>query len=459
MTASPPEPNAGLDDRSLDRWLEHIEGVHAVGIDLGLERVGRVAERMGFEPPAPRPAPRSVIIAGTNGKGSTCVVLESLLREPGLKVGTTLSPHVHVFNERVRIDGVALDDAALCAAFARVEDARGDIPLTYFEFSALVALDCFRRAQVDVAVLEVGLGGRLDAFNLVAADVAVITSIDLDHQAWLGDDVESIGREKAGVMRPGQRVVLGGEVSESVVSAARRLACQYSRLGTDFHVRRQPTTWDHIGTAGEFRGLPAGPLAPANCALAIEAAGHLVSLTPEAVVEAVGTSALPGRMETWRVQDSGQARLLILDVAHNPAGARFVAGELARRYPGQRFVAVLGMLADKDSGGVAAALDPIVRDWICVPTTGPRGLDGETLAERIAGRSDEGASQRRCVAASDAVHGLGRALSSCDRRDGILAFGSFNLVEEMRQALTAGHSGATACAPGELVDPMMDSHL
>ncbi|HEX7038145.1 MAG TPA: cyanophycin synthetase [Pseudomonadales bacterium] len=425
--------NAG--NRTLTDWLDHAGRVHAVGIDLGLARVGRVADALGFAAPGRRPAPRSVIVAGTNGKGSTCVALDTLLRGAGLRVGTTLSPHLHRFNERVRVDGAALDDATLAGAFAAVEAARADVPLTYFEFAALVALYCFRAARVDVAVLEVGLGGRLDAFNLVDADVAVITSIGLDHQTYLGDDLEGIGREKAGVMRPGQRVVLGADVTGSVVEAARWLGCRTTRLGVDFHIERAGSTWDWHGERRSVRSIPLGALAPDNCALALEVADAL-DAWPEDPRDALAGAHLEGRMEAWRIGD----RCVLLDVAHNPAGARFLAGELERRHPGRRFVAVFGMLADKDAPGVVDALSERVAGWICVGTRGPRGLSADALRTRIATRVS-------AAAASDAAQALDQACSAGGPLDGILAFGSFDLVEQMRDVLLTGHAGAVPERP------------
>ena len=447
--------------QSLNEWLDHIGQVHPVGIDLGLERIGEVARRMEFASPGHRPAPCSVIVAGTNGKGSTCIALEALLAAAGLSVGTTLSPHLHVFNERVRVEGAMVDDALLCDAFARVEYARAGVPLTYFEFSALVALDCFRRAKVDVAILEVGLGGRLDAFNLVHADVAVITSIGLEHQAYLGDDLDSIGREKAGVMRAGQRVVLGADVSPSVEDAARQLGCRRARLGADFHLRQHGDHWDFLGTSRRVDSVPLGALAPPNCALALEAADQLAAaLTGEAypragagdgrwslpldaqdVREALLRVSLPGRTEVWHA--GSPPRLLVVDVAHNPAGARFLGEQLSLRFPGKRFVAVLGMLADKDCAAAVAALNDHVRFWVCVPTRGARGQAAETLATRIAGQTTGG-----CTAAAGVVQGLDRAFSWCGPGDAILALGSFDLVEQMREALLAGHAGGGSPVPG-----------
>lgn len=417
---------------TLDDWLTHAERVHAVGIDMGLERIGRVAARLDFAAPAHRCAPRIVIVAGTNGKGSTCIALEALLTAAGLEVGTTLSPHVHRFNERVRIGGVEADDATLCTAFAAVEAARGDVPLTYFEFSALVALYCFRAAAVDVAILEIGLGGRLDAFNLVSADLAIVTSIGLDHQSFLGDDVEGIGREKAGVMRPGQTVVLGAEVTGSVREAGRTLGCDMAELGVDFTVEEAAETWSFRGRV-TFEGLTRRALAPHNCALAIEAArrlGALDGLDAPQVDAALGRTGLPGRCERWRIGGSPSAEV-ILDVAHNPSGAAFLRRTLERVYPGRRYVVVSAMLDDKDAAGVAAALGPLVRFWVCLPTTGRRALSGTALAERL-GAGD------LAVAVADAGEGLRRALSlvADSRGDAILGMGSFSVVEQLRNLLT-----------------------
>lgn len=421
--------------RSLGDWLVHAESVHEVGIDMGLDRVGQVAERLGFEPPGHRPAPRSVIVAGTNGKGSTCIAIETLLRSAGLRVGTTLSPHVHRFNERVRIGGRELDDEGLCRAFEAVEAARGDVGLTYFEFSALVALWSFRDAGVDVAVLEVGLGGRLDAFNLVSADVAVITSIGLDHQAYLGDDLESIGREKAGVLRPGQRAVLGADVTASVLAAADRLGCEATRLGRDFQVDADAGSWTF--RRGDLRlTAPRGALAPVNCALAVEAASALAPIDGSALA-ALAAVAFPGRLEHWSLAGAGGSagpQRLLLDVAHNPAGAEFLRSQIDQRGLGRRFVGVLGMLADKDAAGVARALDGRVTEWVCVSTTGPRGRSGAELAAALA--------PRRTRVAADLRSGLEGALSSSAGGDGILVLGSFNVVEQVRDLLSTGFADA-----------------
>lgn len=439
-SASPP--------RTLNDWLAYAESVHPVGIDMGLERVGQVAGRMGLVHPPQAAAQRAVIVAGTNGKGSACMALETLLLAAGRRVGTTLSPHVHVFNERVRIDGALATDAMLCTAFEAVETARGETPLTYFEFSALVALDCFRRAGVEFMVLEVGLGGRLDAFNIVDAELAIITSIGVDHQAYLGNDPEVIGREKAGVLRPRQRVVLGSEVSGSVRAAAANLDCTVTRLGRDVHIRERAGCWDFDSPAQQLAGLPYGALAPYNCALALAAAEALVGPAAPGAGPALARTTLPGRFETWQLADG---RLLILDVAHNPAGAQFLCAALQRRHPGRRFIAVLAMLADKDGAGVASAMDGVVHDWVCVPTHGDRALPAAVLAERITAAAPAAPIHTE----ADERQGLSRALSLCAPEDGILVFGSFGLAGRMRDVLLAGFADAVA-APGPALDSFMD---
>jgi dihydrofolate synthase / folylpolyglutamate synthase len=427
--------------RTLNDWLDHAERLHPVGIDLGLERVTEVAGRLGFAAPSRAPAPRTIIVAGTNGKGSTCLAMERLLLASQRRVGVTVSPHVHRFNERFRIDGQEVDDAALCQAFARIDAARGATTLSYFEFSALIALLLFRDAGVDIAVLEVGLGGRLDAVNLVSADTAVITSIGLDHQAFLGHDLEGIGREKAGVLRPGQRIVLGGVVTASVDERAAALGSPTLRYGRDFEAREGCDGWDFVSPGRTVTGIPWSSVAPHNGALAIVAADLPARMPAAAIRRALGGCAIPGRFELRR---AGPASTVVLvDVAHNPDGARFLRGLIARRLPDRRWVAVTGMLEDKDAAGVATALADCVDAWICVPTAGLRGQSGGRLAGRV--RPALEAAGRRPVrvdAIEDVAGGLRRALSLCPSGGGILAFGSFDLVEQVR-LLTSGVPAGT----------------
>jgi dihydrofolate synthase/folylpolyglutamate synthase len=416
---------------TLQGWLEYIEEQHPQDIELGLDRVSTVGARLGVL----KPAPVSVIVAGTNGKGSTTTFAEAVLLAAGLSVGATLSPHLHAFNERIRVNGRPCEDAELIAAFEKVEAARSDVPLTYFEFSALAALQTFRSAGVEVAVLEVGLGGRLDAFNIVDADVAVVTSIGLDHQSFLGDDLETIGWEKAGVFRAGQKVVLGSEVTESVRAQARSLGCEVLEPGHGYRLRCQAGgSWSFAGLGLDLRSLPAGALAPENCAMGLSAAllaigarggadGAAPEVSGDLVREAVARAKLPGRMEmvAWR------ERCVVLDVAHNPAGARFLSVQLGRRGY-DRVTGIIGSLRDKDTEGVARCLEGAVQRWICVGVDDERGLSAGEVAERIAGVS-------LCEAAPDAKRALERACSLTGPGDVILVCGSFSIVGQVRAFL------------------------
>ena len=416
--------------RGLDDWLAYIESIHPRSWDLGLERIGAVADRLQLR----RPAPVSVIVAGTNGKGSTCVCLEQALLASGLSVGCTLSPHVHAFNERVRIDGIELDDERLCAAFEIVEAGRGETLLTYFEFTALAALHCFRQAEVDVAVLEIGLGGRLDAFNIVDGDIAVITNIGIDHTDWLGDTRERIGAEKAGVLRRGQRVLLGPDLPASVREPATELAGARLRIGREIEYRELPGgRWRLLLQGRALNDLPRGPFPLVNCALALAAADAVRSLDERAARTAMGRAWMPGRCE----EIVSDGRRWVVDVAHNPLAVRYLRSELPRRYPGARPVAVLGTLADKDARSMVAALDDMVAQWILVDAPPPRGLAAAALAERLAGV--------RCSVAGPVARGLRQAGSLAQPDDVILVFGSFATAEAARLELTKS-GGPVECA-------------
>ena len=424
--------------RTLADWLDYIEGIHPSSWELGLERIGAVADRLGLR----TPAPISVIVAGTNGKGSTCVCLEQILIASGLTVGCTLSPHVHRFNERVRINGAELDDDALCAAFELIEASRGDVQLTYFEFAALATLHCFKLAAVDVAVLEVGLGGRLDAFNIVDAAVAVITNIGIDHTDWLGDTREQIGAEKAGVLRPGQTVILGANPPASVLDPAIAMAQPLLRSGVDVQCDHQPSGGWRLELSGRgLTDLPSRNLPIANCALAVAAADAVVaaqaglSAGPALSVRAIRTGLerawLPGRCEEFARRD----RRWLVDVAHNPLGAGYLRGEVARRFPDTRISAILGTLSDKDVAGLLDALDDIVERWILVDAPPPRGLGAAALAERCGGRDT--------VIAGSVAKGCELARSLTKPGDVILAFGSFATAEAARLELLNAMEVAT----------------
>ena len=429
---------------TLQDWLAHIERQHPRSIDMGLERVREVAARMGLG----RPAKRVITIAGTNGKGSTVAFVEAIARATGLRVGAYTSPHLLAYNERVRIDGRDADDAALVEAFAEVEHARGGTPLTYFEFGTLAALSLFARSQLDLAVLEVGLGGRLDATNLVDADVAVVTTVDLDHQEWLGADVESIGFEKAGIARAWKPLVLGDtDPPASVLRHAYAIGAPAIRAGSDFFF--EPVhAQDHPGRIAGWRWreldyaidlpLPVldAPVQLRNAAVAIAALRALdVGIADEAFVRGVAAARLPGRLQRFE-RDGIEIRV---DVGHNPQAARELAAWLRARPIAGRTHAVYAALGDKDAQAVVAAFDGVVDDWWLAGTrdAGARGQSVDALAARLAG-SIAGDGRR----SPDPVAALDGALRVAEPGDRILVFGSFHAAEVALRALQGRGSEA-----------------
>ena len=383
--------------RSLAEWLAYQQGLHPHSIDLGLERVRAVADRLELLPPRGR----TVIVGGTNGKGSTASLLAALAQAHDVRVGLFTSPHLLRYQERIRVDGEEVHDAELCAAFEQIDAARGIVSLTYFEFNTLAALLVFRAARIDLTVLEVGLGGRLDATNLVAADVAVLCSVGLDHCDWLGDTVESIGTEKAGIFRPGQPVILGNaEMPVTVTDAVAALGCAALVAGVDFNWQvHGDGSWDLHGAGMEFERLPPPALPGAiqyrNAAVAVAALQIVLAprtSAPAAVAAALRNVSLPGRL-----QFVPGAVEWVFDVAHNDAAAAVLAGELRSRPAHGRTYAVFGVLGDKNVAAVAAQLDPLVDHWLLCTLPGPRSLRAEDLQRRMgttragaAGRSGSG---------------------------------------------------------------------
>ncbi|PJK00719.1 bifunctional tetrahydrofolate synthase/dihydrofolate synthase [Lysobacteraceae bacterium NML91-0213] len=417
---------------TLPEWLEYIERQHPRSIELGLDRVRAVAARMGLVAPA-----RQVItVGGTNGKGSTVAFIEAMARAAGWRVGAYTSPHLLRYNERVRIDGDEVDDAALVSAFAAVEAARGDVALTYFEFGTLAALQLFAAAGLDLAVLEVGLGGRLDAVNLVDADVAVITTVDLDHQDWLGNDREAIGAEKAGIARAWKPLVLGEtRPPSSVIGHAYRVGASAIVHGSDFFVDPVDAghwRWRELNFALELpRPRLAGDVQLRNAAVAIAALRALPDGLPEAAFgEGVAAARIDGRLQRFEPRSGIE---VLVDVAHNPQAARTLAAELAARPVAGRTRAVYAALADKDSAGVVAALAHVIDEWRVAGLTGPRALDADAFARRLHGTAAEHAL--RSVTVGDA---LGAALAAAGPGDRIVVFGSFHTAAEALVALGQG---------------------
>jgi len=370
---------------TLAQWLQWQETLHPRKIDPGLERTSAVAARMGVL----QPAPVVITVGGTNGKGSCVAMLEGILRSAGYRVGSYTSPHLLRYNERIRIDAREIDDDGLCAAFQAVDEARGDATLSYFEFGTLAALHLFHDATLDVALLEVGMGGRLDAVNVVDPDIAMVTSIGIDHEQWLGDDRESIAREKAGIFRAG-RPAIGCESSPpaSLVESARELGAIWYGLGHQYHYVAGEQSWDWSGPSGRLAGLPLPALRGAH--QLANAAGVLMALallrdrlpvSPRAIHDGLRGVALPGRCQ--RIPGAVE---MILDVSHNPHGAVCLA-EVLGLYPcAGRTHLVLGMLDDKDVGGFVRALSAVVDHWYPAGLDTPRGLSSDELLQRLRGQ-------------------------------------------------------------------------
>ena len=357
--------------RDLAGWLAQMERLHPREIELGLGRVGAVYEAMG----QPRPAHQVITVAGTNGKGSSVAFLEAILVTAGRRVGSYTSPHLWRYNERVRLNGVPVDDAALCAAFTRVEQARGDISLSYFEFGTLAALDLFARADLDVAVLEVGLGGRLDAVNVVDADIALITTIDLDHTDWLGPDRDSIAREKAGISRATRPLICADPAPPDGL-LQHGLGTPRWRAGADFRIHEtRDGQWEFRSAAGDWTDLPPPALRGAhqyrNAAGALAALMQLpAGLRPDraAVAQGLQAARLAGRLD-----HRPGAVTRIFDVAHNPAGAQVLAAHLATLPATGMRRTILGVLQDKDAEAMITALIPHTDRWYVPDLPGPRG--------------------------------------------------------------------------------------
>ncbi len=413
--------------KTLGEWLGYLEQLHPKTIELGLDRVGCVRTRLQLQPHFPL-----ITVGGTNGKGSTCAMLEAVLAAAGYRVGCYTSPHLLRYNERVRIGRAEADDAALCRAFAAVDAARGDVSLSYFEFGTLAAMWLFVQQQVDVAILEVGLGGRLDAVNAFDADCAIVTSVDLDHMDYLGDDRESIGREKAGIFRPATTAVCADpEPPRSLLQHAEDIGAELRRIGQDFGAEPQGGQWLFWSRGGWRMSLPypslrgAYQLANASaCLTALEAIRERLPVTPENIRHGLLEAAVPGRFEVRPGQPA-----LILDVAHNPHAARALAGNLRQMRCGGRTIAVFAMLADKDIPGVIAALHGQVDLWVVAGIEHARGATAAELKEALLAAGSAAIQVFPDIAAA-----YRHACQIAGEDDRIAAFGSFHTVAEVMQA-------------------------
>ncbi|MCC6534828.1 MAG: bifunctional tetrahydrofolate synthase/dihydrofolate synthase [Burkholderiales bacterium] len=411
--------------KSLPEWLAYLERLHPRPIDMGLARVEQVRAALGVELRMP-----VITVGGTNGKGSVCALLEAMLRHAGYRTGLYTSPHLLRFNERVRIDAAQAADAPLIEAFERIEVARGSISLSYFEFATLAAAALFAAAAVEVAILEVGLGGRLDAVNVFDPDCAIVASVDLDHMDYLGPTRDAIGREKAGIFRSGRPAIYAAtDPPSSVLEHAQSIGARLLVAGRDFGYEQALHQWRYWGPAGNRGGLPhpalRGAHQLANAAAAIAALDELKPRLPtdmQAIRTGLVTASLPGRFQVLPGRPA-----IVLDVAHNPHAARALAANLRAHGRFKRTLAVFAMLADKDIGGVVDTLKGQVSAWYVGALAGSRGTSAATLATLIAAH-DPGkpvASFESPLAAHDA------ACQVADADDRILVFGSFHTVSEV----------------------------
>jgi dihydrofolate synthase/folylpolyglutamate synthase len=436
-----PSPHA-----SLSEWLHYLEGLHPSLIDMGLERVKKVARQLALDTPAVK-----IVVAGTNGKGSTCAMLESILLAAGYRVGLYTSPHLIDFNERARIQGDPLDDATFIAAFVKVDQARLKVneSLTYFEFTTLAVLHIFAQANLDVMVLEVGLGGRLDAVNIVDADCSIVTSIDLDHMEYLGHTRDKIGFEKAHVFRPHRPAICADPVPpQSLLDYAHEIESDLWLIGRDFNYSGDKQQWAFAGRGKRRSALAYPALRGANQLLnaagalaALDALGDRLAVPQQAVRQGLIQAALPGRFQILPGQPT-----VVLDVAHNPHAAAVLEKNISNMGFAPYTYAVFGMLADKNIEGVVQAISPRIDGWFCADLPGPRGLTSAALAKRIESSlvltKDQIETPPTVEQFESPEQAYAQALVRANPNDRIIVFGSFLTVAAILQSLNKRPSKA-----------------
>ena len=410
--------------KTLQQWLDWCEQLHPVAIDMGLDRVKTVAERMDLRFDCP-----VITVAGTNGKGSTCAMLEAVLLQAGYRTGVYTSPHLVHFEERCRLHGESASAEVFAEAFAAVEAVRGDVSLTYFEFSTLAILHMMARANLDVAILEVGLGGRLDAVNIIDADCAVITSIDIDHTAILGKDRESIGFEKAGIVRAGRPVIVSDPVPpQSVLDHAAALGADVWLFGRDFNFSGDKQQWAWAGRDRRYSGMAYPALRGANQLInasgvlaALDALRQRIPVTAQAVRNGLAMVELPGRFQIVPGQP-----VLVLDVAHNPHSVAALAANLDAMgfYPTTH--AVLGVMADKDLLPMLQKVNPMVDKWYFTDLPLPRAAKAADL--QLAWQAQNTRTDTASSTHGDPLMALQAAIDAADPADRIVVFGSFYTV-------------------------------
>ena len=427
--------------QSLADWLCYLESIHPVNIELGLGRVGQVATQLALT----EFSAKVITVAGTNGKGSTCALLERILLDAGYRVGVTSSPHIQDYRERVRINGEMLSAQAHADSFAFIEAGRGDTSLTYFEFTTLSALKLFQDADLDVVILEVGLGGRLDAANIVSADVAVITTIDIDHADWLGTDKAVIATEKAGIFRAGKQAICGVLNPPPTIAAyAEQIGAELTSVNQDYCYSQTGDSWcwqTLSATSDEqlnLASLPLPQLPMQNAATAIAAIQALALPVPEAAIySGIANATLAGRMQVV-----GQAPRQYLDVAHNPESARYLAVRLAdlvaQSATPVRVIAVVGMLKDKDIAASLAALTDVIDCWHLAALHGERAASQAQMVQALTDALSQSSKTNDSLSKSATTHATialawQSAIQDADCNDIIIGFGSFFTVAEITQ--------------------------
>ncbi len=410
---------------SLQDWLKWQESLHPLAIDLGLERVAQVFNALNpdyIKPP-------TVTVAGTNGKGSSVAYLEAIYMAQGYRVGSYTSPHILKYNERIKIDGKPVPDDKICEAFARIEAVRGNTSLSYFEFGTLAALDIFRRAEVDVQLLEVGLGGRLDAVNIIDPDVALVASVSIDHIEWLGGTREAIGREKAGIFRAATPAITGDtEPPQSLIQSAVEQHALLYCIGKDFGYKKRKTGWDWFSAEQQMLQLPEPALKGEHQYR--NASAVILAVTKMAKVLPVTEASIKHGLENVRL--AGRFQLIdgeipvLLDVGHNPQAVRTLADYVTAVFPGRRIHAVFSMMKDKDIAGVLEIMNLVVYDWFFAPLANSRAATEPVMREFFA--------QSQVSKVSFGFANFTEAFSAAKKQsregDLLLVFGSFFLVSE-----------------------------
>jgi len=400
---------------SLEMWLDYLTNIHTSAIDLGLDRVQAVAQKSNLT----KPAKHVITVAGTNGKGSTCALMEAILLDAGYSVGVYSSPHLIRYNERVRINGQDLSDQQLVDSFDFIEKERGEISLSFFEYGTLAALRAFQVENVDVVLLEVGLGGRLDATNVVDHDVSVITSLAVDHVDWLGDDINVIGFEKAGIYRSGKPAICGQPKPPATVAAhADDIRAEFYQVGIQYTYEVTGDIWNWHSGAFQLEQLPIPSLPLPNAATALMALGtSKLDISDVNVVNGLKNAQLPGRMQ--KISDKPT---IVLDVAHNPHSAEYFVKQVGQQYAGKTLHVVVAMLHDKDIPATLDVLAPIAQHWYPASLQGPRAAKAAELCESLPSGTTEYSSP---------VEAFETALSRVSEDEVILVVGSFHTVGEV----------------------------